>query len=76
MPLHEALFVESNPGPIKYAVSKLGLCGDETRLPLAPISDDSRSIVDAALEKAGIQPASLTTPSDFPAKAGTQTTLR
>ena len=54
MPLHDALFVESNPGPIKYAVSKFGLCGDETRLPLAPISNKTRAIVDAALEMAGI----------------------
>jgi len=54
MPLHDALFVESNPGPIKYAVSKLGICGDETRLPLAPITEATRAIVDAALEKASI----------------------
>ena len=32
MPLHDALFVESNPGPVKYAASKLGLCNGETRL--------------------------------------------
>ena len=38
MPLHDALFVESNPGPVKYAAAKLGLCNGETRLPLAPIA--------------------------------------
>ena len=54
MPLHDALFVESNPGPIKYAVSKLGLCGVETRLPLAPITEQTRAIVDAAMETARI----------------------
>ena len=37
MPLHDALFVESNPGPVKYAAEKLGLCSSETRLPLAPL---------------------------------------
>ena len=38
MPLHDALFVESNPGPVKYAAAKLGLCNGETRLPLAPLA--------------------------------------
>ena len=38
MPLHDALFVESNPGPVKYAAEKLGLCSGETRLPLAPLA--------------------------------------
>jgi 4-hydroxy-tetrahydrodipicolinate synthase len=54
MPLHDALFCESNPGPVKYAVSRLGLCEAETRLPLAPISEASRKIVDAALTTAGL----------------------
>ncbi len=54
MPLHDALFCESNPGPVKYAASRLGLCAEDVRLPLAPISEASRRVVDAALEKAGI----------------------
>jgi 4-hydroxy-tetrahydrodipicolinate synthase len=54
MPLHDALFCESNPGPVKYAASRLGLCEPETRLPLAPISEASRKIVDAALATAGL----------------------
>jgi 4-hydroxy-tetrahydrodipicolinate synthase len=54
MPLHEALFVETNPGPVKYAVSRLGLCKPDTRLPLAPISDQAKALVDLALEKAGL----------------------
>lgn len=49
MPLHDALFVESNPGPVKYAASKLGLCNEETRLPLAPLTSASRKKVDEAL---------------------------
>ena len=56
MPLHEALFVESNPGPVKYAAEKLGLCASSTRLPLAPISDVTRKRVDAALEAADLKP--------------------
>jgi 4-hydroxy-tetrahydrodipicolinate synthase len=54
MPLHEALFVESNPGPVKYAASKLGLCNGETRLPLAPITAASRKRVDDALATVGL----------------------
>ncbi len=54
MPLHDALFVESNPGPVKYAASRLGLCTPDTRLPLAPITEATKAVVDAALEKAGI----------------------
>jgi 4-hydroxy-tetrahydrodipicolinate synthase len=54
MPLHEALFVESNPGPVKYAASRLGLCKPEVRLPLAPVSEQTKAIVDAALQKAGL----------------------
>lgn len=54
MPLHEALFVESNPGPVKYAAAKLGLCNGETRLPLAPIAAASRKRVDDALATVGL----------------------
>jgi 4-hydroxy-tetrahydrodipicolinate synthase len=52
MPLHEALFIESNPGPVKYAVSRLGLCKPDTRLPLAPLMDSTKAAVDAALRHA------------------------
>jgi 4-hydroxy-tetrahydrodipicolinate synthase len=54
MPLHDALFVESNPGPVKYAASRIGLCSAEMRLPLAPVSEQTRKIVDAALAKVGL----------------------
>lgn len=54
MPLHDALFVETSPGPVKYAASRLGLCKPGTRLPLAPISEPTKAIVDAALEKTGV----------------------
>jgi 4-hydroxy-tetrahydrodipicolinate synthase len=50
MPLHDALFVETNPGPVKYAVWRLGITGSpEARLPLAPMSEASMKAVDAAL---------------------------
>jgi 4-hydroxy-tetrahydrodipicolinate synthase len=57
MPLHDALFCEANPGPVKYAAARLGLCEPETRLPLAPISEASKKIVDAALASVGLIPA-------------------
>ncbi len=56
MPLHEALFVESNPGPVKYAAEKLGVCGSATRLPLAPVTEATRKRVDAAIEAADLKP--------------------
>ena len=54
MPLHDALFVESNPGPVKYAASKLGLCSADTRLPLAPLAPASRKRVEDALSAVGL----------------------
>ena len=54
MPLHEVLFCESNPGPVKYAAWRLGLCGQEVRLPLVPIAETSKALIDAALVKAGL----------------------
>ena len=54
MPLHHALFVESSPGPVKYAASKLGLCGEEIRLPLTLISDETKVLVDKALKHASL----------------------
>ncbi len=55
MPLHDAMFVETSPGPVKYAAYRLGLCSSpETRLPLAPVTEASRKAVDAALVAAGL----------------------
>ena len=48
------LFCESNPAPVKYALSKMGLCSDEVRLPLLPCSDAGRMKVDAAMAHAGL----------------------
>ena len=53
-PVNSALFCESNPGPVKYAASLLGKCGDETRLPLCEISETSKQRVRSALEGVGI----------------------
>lgn len=54
-PLHQALFTDASPGPVKYAMAKvLGWIGDEVRLPLVACSADSRKAVDAALVHAGL----------------------
>src|SRR5258707_5066104 len=53
MPLHDAMFCEPSPAPVKYAASRLGLCTDEVRLPLVAATDGARKIVDAALKSAG-----------------------
>ena len=48
-PLMRALFVETNPIPIKAAMAKLGLCREELRLPLVPLSADARKKLWAAM---------------------------
>lgn len=53
-PLHKALFFETSPGPVKYALSRLGLCADRLRLPLIPVSPSCREAVDAAMDFAGL----------------------
>lgn len=54
MPLHDALFCEASPGPVKYAAKLLGLCDDGLRSPLGEIADTSKKQVDAALKHAGL----------------------
>jgi len=54
MPLHGALFCESNPGPVKYAASLLGRSSAETRLPLAPLSEASKETVRRAMTAVGL----------------------
>ena len=48
-PLHKALFIESNPAPVKYAAKVLGLCTDEIRLPLVKIQKKTEDQVNKAL---------------------------
>lgn len=54
MPLHDSMFCETNPAPVKYAAARLGLCAADCRLPLAPLTDASKKLVDAALANAGL----------------------
>ena len=48
-PLHNAMFVESNPSPVKYAAKLLNLCDDEVRLPLVKVTEDTKKIVKETL---------------------------
>lgn len=54
MPLFDVMFVETNPAPVKYAMSRLGLCTGDMRLPMVPLSDKSKAMVDQALADLGL----------------------
>ncbi|MFG1212852.1 4-hydroxy-tetrahydrodipicolinate synthase [Xanthobacter flavus] len=54
MPLHTALFVETNPAPTKYALSFLGKMSEEARLPMVPVSETTRAVVRSAMVQAGL----------------------
>jgi 4-hydroxy-tetrahydrodipicolinate synthase len=54
MPLHTALFIETNPAPAKYALSILGKCDETVRLPMVPVAETTRSAVRAAMVHAGL----------------------
>jgi 4-hydroxy-tetrahydrodipicolinate synthase len=52
--LHRAMFSSPSPGPAKYALSRMGLCTDEVRLPITPPDAEARAQIDAALHHAGV----------------------
>jgi 4-hydroxy-tetrahydrodipicolinate synthase len=54
LPLHQNLFIETNPAPAKYALSLLGKCADTVRLPMVPLSDKSKTVVRDAMVHAGL----------------------
>ena len=51
-PVHQAMFIESNPSPVKYAAKLLGLCDDSVRLPLVEITDLNKEIIKKTLQSA------------------------
>ncbi|MBW8309273.1 MAG: 4-hydroxy-tetrahydrodipicolinate synthase [Candidatus Paracaedibacteraceae bacterium] len=55
--VHESMFVETSPSPIKYAVSRLGFCTPDVRLPLVPATESAKGIVDHALKTIGLMAA-------------------
>ena len=54
MPLHHALFIETNPAPAKYALSVLGKCADTVRLPMVPVANKTKAAVREAMVHAGL----------------------
>ncbi len=54
VPLHDAMFCDSSPGPVKYAASLLGHATPHVRMPLAPISDAACERVRAAMTETGL----------------------
>ena len=54
MPLHSALFIETNPAPAKYALSVLGKCAETVRLPMVPVAEKTKSAVREAMIYAGL----------------------
>jgi 4-hydroxy-tetrahydrodipicolinate synthase len=54
MPLHQNLFIETNPAPAKYALSVLGKCDETVRLPMVPLSEASKGKVRDAMRHAGL----------------------
>ena len=55
MPLHDALFCEPSPAPVKYAVSLLGFCTPEVRLPMVELTETGRARVREAMQGAGLK---------------------
>lgn len=54
MPLHDTLFIDTSPGPVKSAAHMLGLCREELRLPLVPVSKETSARVREAMLASGV----------------------
>jgi 4-hydroxy-tetrahydrodipicolinate synthase len=54
LPLHDAMFAETSPGPVKYAASLLGFTAPHCRLPLAPVRESTAARIRAAMEELGL----------------------
>ena len=54
LPIHKHLFVEANPIPVKWAMSRLGLCGPTLRLPMTQMEAGNVPVVEAALRASGL----------------------
>ncbi len=53
--LHRALFADASPAPTKFALSELGLCADDVRLPITPCAEPARAVVRQAMAEAGVR---------------------
>ena len=54
LPIHKHLFVEANPIPLKWAMSKMGLCNGTMRLPMTTLTPQNEAVVEAALKASGL----------------------
>jgi 4-hydroxy-tetrahydrodipicolinate synthase len=54
LPLHKALFIESNPIPVKWAASRMGLCKAGIRLPLTPLTQASQQVLERVMQQSGL----------------------
>lgn len=54
-PLHKLMFAEPSPGPVKYALSKLGLMKEELRMPLSPISSTLKAKIDKVMRELSLE---------------------
>lgn len=54
LPVHKHLFVEASPAPTKWALSRLGRCGDALRLPILPLTPSGQATVEQALRESGL----------------------
>jgi len=52
--LHQKLFVEANPIPVKWVVAQMGLIGEGIRLPLTPLSAAQHDVLKQAMRQAGV----------------------
>jgi 4-hydroxy-tetrahydrodipicolinate synthase len=52
--LHKALFLDASPSPTKFALAQLGLCQEDSRLPIAPCADAAKPVILAAMQAAGV----------------------
>ena len=59
LPLHQRLFVEANPIPVKWALAEMGMMENGLRLPLSPLSEKFHQALREALHEAGIAPSGL-----------------
>jgi len=53
-PIHNAMFIESNPSPVKYAAKLLNLCDDNVRLPLVTVTDKTKDIIKEVLKSSNL----------------------
>ena len=53
-PVHNSMFIESNPSPVKYAAKLLNLCSDDVRLPLVKVTEQTKKIIKETLISANL----------------------